>query len=334
VTEPSDELDLSFEVGLRRDLCRLARFGANLADAHSCFIFLPEVVLSNRESSLRRLGAQSETFLELVGFHSLCRDILYNCRLSITTGLIGWVAKHMRAIHVSPFERDSRTLGIYSGDQQLKSFIGIPLNLPGECASGVEISGVVACDSRKAFAFSKLQGKLLEDLAAEIGSTLQLSWRAKNFRKNSDSWHDFLRDTITLVDGLGRDSLEILRLKLRNFAELEQGLGTSETLKLVTQLQRLIKQALPSNFPVLLLCNGDIIIALDTMVSSFYENRINAICERIGAQGMKPCFQYSRRSARDKRYRGATVERLICDTSMIEESSSTKQGELYEFRRA
>jgi hypothetical protein len=108
-----------------------------------------------------------------------------NAKIARGNGLIGWVAKHNRSIHVSPFERDSRTLGIYSEDQQLKSFIGIPVNLGAGNPSGGASSpsaggeesanvGVIACDSKKSFAFSKLQGKLLEDLAAEVSNTVRL----------------------------------------------------------------------------------------------------------------------------------------------------------------
>ena len=96
--------------------------------------------------------------LELAGFHTLSNDIISNCVIPKGDGLIGWVSKHKQAIHVSPFERDSRTLGTYSRDQSLKSFIGIPVQIP----VGSQLQyGVIACDSKKSYAFSETPGQTL-----------------------------------------------------------------------------------------------------------------------------------------------------------------------------
>ncbi|MBX7137394.1 MAG: hypothetical protein K1X83_05370 [Oligoflexia bacterium] len=325
-----------FESGMKRDLCRLARFGANISDAHSCFIFLPEEYLEGQATALGRTASSAESYLGLAGLHSLSRELLPNCRLAVSTGLIGWVAKHRRSIHVSPFERDSRTLGIYTHDQQLKSFIGIPVALPmrGDVTQdATAMSGVIACDSRKAFAFSKLQGKLLEDLSLEVSNLLRLHARGAPVTRNAETWSHFLSETIKLVETIGRDSLEVLRIKLKNFEELEIELGTGECLKLVEQMHRLVKQSLPPGCPLLTLANGDLLASLDTMTSSFYENRISAACSRVCVGRAQPQFLYSRRSMRDRRYKSSTLERLIADTAVLE-SSQLKQGELYEFRRA
>jgi len=272
--------------------------------------------------------------LELAGYHSLSQDVLHGCRIINGSGLIGWVSKNNKAIHVSPFDRDSRTLGIYTQDQQLKSFIGVPVSFAAE-GSTLSVSGVIACDSRKSFAFSKLQGKLIEDLSLEVSSTIKLHLKQVKGRSADGSWHDFLRDTIKLAESLGRDSLEILRVKIMNFDELEDELGTADYIKLTQQLARLIKQALPPHFPSLTLPNGDIVVALDVMASSFYENRINAVCSHISSASKPPKLVFSRRALRDKRYRNATIERLVATTAQFEASSHSRQGEfLYEYRRA
>ncbi len=325
---------MSFDVCVKRDLCRLARFGANLSDSHSCFIFLPANILLDSSSSLGAHTSELSDQLELAGFHSFSQDVLHAARIGIGTGLIGWVAKHGKAIHVSPFERDSRTLGIYTNDQQLKSFIGVPV--PFAPVDGADpCYGVIACDSKKSFAFSKIQGKLIEDLSAEISNTLRLHLRSRAHNQSSSGWHEFLRDSLRLSDSLGRDSLEILRLKLKNFAEIENALGTADCVKLVQQLQRLVKQTLPAHFPLLCLPNGDIVIALDVMASSFYENRINAVCSHISSVSQPPVLEFCRASFRDKRFKGATIERLITDSAQGVPVSRAVQGELlYEYRRA
>lgn len=318
---------------LRRDLSRLARFGANLSDAHSCFIFLPSELL--RADSCQPADG-TEAFseqLELAAYHTLSCDVLPDCMLTSGSGLIGWVAKHARSIHVSPFERDSKLLGIYGSDQELKSFIGIPIPLSNPDKQNSAVSGVVACDSCKSFAFSKLQGKLLEELACEISNVIKLHFEVRNSGKRQDCWQDFLRGAIGLAESLGRESLAILRLRLRNFDSLERELGTPDCLELLNQVYRLIRQAIPEHFPLLVLGNGDIVVALDSMASSFYESRIRAICTHRGIEGRQPIFEFSSRSFREKQYRSASIERLVTETAFIRSESGRKE-ELYEYRRA
>ncbi len=327
--------ELSFEFGLKRDLCRLARFGANLSDAHSCFIFLPSKIFENSATASTPNKSAGLELLEIGGFHSLSSDILQRCKIEIGTGLIGWVAKHMRSIHVSPFQRDSRTLGFYSCDQQLKSFIGIPLPLfLDDHSEQTDSWGVIGCDSKKSYAFSKLQGKLLEDFAQEVSHNIKLNLHKKRIVPQGDSWTDFLKATISLAESLGRESLEIMRLRLTNFEQLEEQLGTPECIKLIGQLFRLIKQALPPQFPNWTLPNGDMLVALDAMTCSFYENRFRAICAHISPEPIRPNFQFIRRSLADKRYRSASIDKLVADTAIVDSAKKPKQGELYEFRRA
>lgn len=327
--------DYSFELGLKKDLCRLARFGANLSDAHSCFIFLPSQMFEQNAASSVGRKSLNPDLLEIGGFHSLSSDILQRCRIEIGTGLIGWVAKHMRSIHVSPFQRDSRTLGFYSSDQQLKSFIGIPLPMYGcEHSDQPDSWGVICCDSKKSYAFSKLQGKLLEDFALEVSHNIRLNQHKKQNTPQGESWAEFLKATISLAESLGRESLEIMRLRLSNFERLEEQLGTPECIKLIAQLFRLIKQALPPQFPNCVLPNGDMLVALDAMTCSFYENRFRAICSHVSPEPAEPKFQFIRRSFADKRYRSASIEKLVADTASAQNQTKPKQGELYEFRRA
>jgi len=202
------------------------------------------------------------------------------------SGLIGWVANHGRSIHVSPFDRDSTTLGVYSSDQHLKSFIGVPIELPGsESSSGDDaissgLRGVLTCDSKKSFAFSKLQGKLLEELASQISSTVQLIRRSPN-KTEERSWQSFMAHALRLVEALGIPSVDVMRVRVSNLDQLEAGAGSPVTIELMEQVQRLIQQALPPHFPVCKMPQGDIVLLIDNMMTGFYENKIRAICDRI-----------------------------------------------------
>jgi hypothetical protein len=323
----------SDETEVRADLCRLARFGANISDAHSCFIFLPAKLL-------RPEGAQvDERMLEMGGFHSLCDQVIGNCRLVADSGLIGWVAKHHRSIHVSPFEHDSRTLGTYNADQQLKSFIGIPVFLGTPDAPQAALGGVIACDSKKAFAFSKLQGKLLENLAAELSNIVRLRRRPAQAPKAEISWAEFLNQGTILGHTLGMNSLEVVRVRTKNFEALEMELGSARAIELFDQVHRLIQQTLPPHFPTYRLPSGDLVILLDNMLTSFYENRIVAICDHLkreSPEGSRAWIEvgFVKASFTDKRLRAFSLEQMIALTAQPIPTESAQRGFHYEFRRA
>ena len=44
-------MELPTAINVRADLCRLARFAANISDSHSCFIFLPSRLLKTMSGS-------------------------------------------------------------------------------------------------------------------------------------------------------------------------------------------------------------------------------------------------------------------------------------------
>lgn len=307
------------ETRARQNLCRLARFGANLSDAHSCFIFLPPKYAHLDTSELltsSRRDEESNKFLIMGGYHSLSNDILEQCRVSRGVGLIGWVSKYSRSIHVSPFEHDSRTLGTYSTEQHLKSFIGIPIPLyNGSLEGESEAVGVLCCDSKKSFAFSKLHGKLLEDLAAEVSNTLSLLLSSTAKEIGEQSWDSFVKRGSELAQSVGPSSVEMLRVRLQNFEAIELRLGTRRTLELVERIYILIHQALPPNFPTFRLPNGDTLIVLDNMMTSFYETKLVTICDRIAPADEKPIFDFARSSMKGKRGgKGFSFDEVARDT--------------------
>lgn len=308
-----------------RDLCRLARFGANITDAHSCFILLPEHIGSNAAT------AGPEHCLQLFGYHSLSTEVVAEARVPKESGLVGWVAAHQRSIHVSPFERDSRTLGLYTADQGLKSFIGIPVAL----SDNADQIGVVACDSKKSFAFSKLQGKLLEDLGREVSNTVQLILRVHDPMNNWLSWELFELRCEELARELGRSSVEFMRVRHTNFDELEAELGVSACLKMNERFQRLVAQALPPQTPMTLFPNGDIMIALDNMMSKLYEGRIEALASHLTTEGppLKLEIMFSGyRAARSASNR--KVMRLGELSRKNNKSPHLQEPLAYEYRRA
>ena len=308
-------------IDLRSNLCRLARFGANISDAHSCFIILPGTLF---EDDLWQQGEAEN--LVLGGYHSLCTDIIETPRIERRSGLIGWVAEHRQSIHVSPFEHDSRTLGIYRSDQKLKSFIGIPVaGLPATKKSSAN-TGVIACDSKKSFAFSKLQGKLLEDLASEITNYVNLSYLHLCEMNSGPTWEKFTHKGNALIEAIGQNSVEVIRLSVLNFQNLEERFGTQVAIALVEQLFRLIQQALPPHFPNYQLPNGDFVLIIDNMMSAFYENKIRAIAQHLCRNYGEVLLRFTKRSFTDRQCRGYSLDDLICSSCRESETRRSNEG--------
>lgn len=320
-----------FQSEVRADLCRLAQFGANITDAYSCFIFLPNSVFCFPPND-----NEHPICLDLWGYHSLSQEIVDPCRLLYGVGIVGWVAKHRQPIHVSPFEHDSRTLGMYSGEQHLKSFIGVPVKLPTS-SSGDEVAGTLCCDSKKAYAFSKLQVKWLQDLACEVSCLLALRLESEAAEEGDCSWNRFLARGKEVLAALEPGSGGVLRAAPVNYAELEREIGSGGAAELCNQVFRLIKQALPPHLPVCRLPNGDLVMVVDNMMCSFYQNRIAAICARLSRGQTKLCFRFSKRFPADRRSR-PELEDLVRATALpptVHQLGSAYALETqYEYRRA
>jgi hypothetical protein len=69
------------------------------------------------------------------------------------------------------------------------------------------------------------------------------------------------------------DSVEILRISIENLSQLETRLGTTWAIEAAEQFVRLIQQALPPHFPITRMPNGDVLVALDNMMSSFFQQK-------------------------------------------------------------
>lgn len=131
----------------------LAKTIANAIECFTVNIFIKE-------------GARS---LRSRGYHTLSREFTPDIIIPFGSGLVGWTAEHELKISVCPFEHDSTTLRYYNKDQELKSFLSIPIK-----DDNGELLGVLACDSKKSYAFSKLAEKILTDCAGQVKTILKL----------------------------------------------------------------------------------------------------------------------------------------------------------------
>ncbi len=143
---------------LSQHLSQLAALIANISEAYTVSIFLAD---------------SAQRTLHLGGFHTLSRDFIADAHIAFGCGLIGWTAENAVRISVCPFEHDARTLLCYSKDQDLKSFIAVPI-----LGKSNELLGVISCDSKKNYAFAKLTEKILVDCALQAATLITLSRKA------------------------------------------------------------------------------------------------------------------------------------------------------------
>lgn len=314
---------------LRTELNRLTRFGANVADALSCLIFLPSSVArcTVTHSASPRVGSSVDDSLDLVAAHSLAQSILPTCKLPLETGLVGWVAKHDRSIHVSPFDRDSRTLGTYAEDEKLKSWVGVPI--PLDFIPSQSVTGVLSCDSKKSFAFSKLHVKLIEELALQVSSTLRLSLQTRAPEAAGLSWSQFIERGMKLHGALGSKAAEMLRIKIENFDELEHALGTEQGIEVWEQTRRLIQQTLPPHFPSYRLPTGEMLVVIDNMMAGYLQNRIHVVSDHGNTQRVKPRISFTKAPFPPARSDIIRLERPITNATLELEGMKRSPKVLY-----
>jgi hypothetical protein len=325
IAPPNPELSENASVvqKVKADFFRLAAFAANLCEAHSAFIFLPYDALCALIGKAPPAIIEERKALVMAGFQSLSKDsILPNCRLPSGFGIIGWAARHRKAVQVSPFHLDVKTLGIYSDNQELKSFTARPIMLSPRLSLEC---GVLVCDSKKTYAFSRVHERLLDNIGLEISNTADLLLDRQRSEEPMIGWSNFSSKANQIKESLGENSIEMLRVSISQSNKLEALIGTQEFITISEQLYRLTLQAIPANVPVLRLINGDIIICLDSMMSSFYESRLKAVCDRALNSRVSLQLSFRRASPRDKNLKGLSISELVAATSLVEMKVNDKE---------
>jgi len=153
---------------------RLVRLVANVFDSFTAALF----VRSHQGNDLH-----------LVAWESLSPYIVPGCNIGIGQGLIGWVAREGKRLHITHFDRDTKTLGIYSRDVGIKAFLAAPLL----CSEGV-----LMVDSKNRYSFPEKKQRILEDCAI-VASDLWSSWknhRELQFYRRWYKWHHGLSGKI------------------------------------------------------------------------------------------------------------------------------------------
>lgn len=249
--------------------------------------------------------------IELVAAHTNSSSLVRDCRIQVGSGLLGWVAEQGRPMHIAPFETESSSLGIYSEPEQLRSLAALPVPMPSEYRDAESCFGVLVCDSKRATPFSKVQMKLLEDLSTEISRLLFWALFKVPHSAVESSWESFLARTENLGSAIGVNSIEFLRVGMPCLSELEQRGGVSATVRMSEQFFRLVQQALPPHFPIVRLPQGEILIALDNMMSAFFKTKLHALAKHMAEEFKGFGVAIHSFAARAHRGRGLDIDAIL-----------------------
>jgi hypothetical protein len=250
--------------------------------------------------------------IELVGAHSSSSYLTRDCRIPVGMGLLGWVAENSRPIHVAPFEMDSSSLGIYSEPESIKALVAVPITLPLECSNETRaICGVLMCDSRKALSFSKTQVKQLEEIALHISRLVYWSVLRPDPLSANSSWQNFSDRAEQLAGAIGINSVEVLRISIHNLPQLEASLGVGASIEAAEQFSRLVQQALPPHFPMIRIPSGELLIAVDNMMSGFFQKKFRALATRPDRSDRSLILSITTYSTRDLRLTRFDLDAIV-----------------------
>ncbi len=100
--------------------------------------------------------------LRLLAYQSLSSNINTDVRIAPGEGLVGWAFKNQKAVNVDKFDQDTRRLLFYRSDEDIKSFMAVPLP---------NVNGVLAVDSKQRYVFTEKSQKILH----QFGTVLEMA---------------------------------------------------------------------------------------------------------------------------------------------------------------
>lgn len=349
---------------LREDLKRLTRLVSTIADTYTAALFLPTLQTAQHFSRLQNSsdrstirdnggpagwdgsntispgtielrhvvssgGTQNTSIpsfksLDLVVAHSHSPLLVKECRIQVGHGLLGWVAESGRSIHIAPFEMDSSTLGLYTDAEALRSLVAVPISVCYESHEQRHHHGVLVCDSKKSFSFTKSQLKSIEDIGLEVSRLLYWALGKHEESLVDSSWEEFISRTNQLGEAIGFSSIEILRISLEGFYTLEYSAGVTTAIQQSEQFLRLIHQTLPPHFPVVRIPNGDILIAVDNMMSAFFQNKVRTLANHLNNEEKPFSISIQTCPSRASRQQVFSVDAILRESAAVMINDSTK----------
>jgi len=159
------------------------------------------------------LADNQKRMLRLWRFYSLSDNVIADAVIPFGAGPIGWVAENREEFDISKFsDRDSGLLRLYSRNENIKSFLAVPV------MNGGVLEGVLCIDSKKTFVFTSKEQKLLKLFAKQFANLLN-NIRVEKFVDTDISDVTFLHDFCKKTTAAGNIE-SILQLALNSIMEL------------------------------------------------------------------------------------------------------------------
>lgn len=223
---------------------------------------------------------------------------------------VGWVAQQRSTVHLPSLECGTESLGYYIKDEGVRSFAGFPINLPDS-----DLCGVLTLDAREPDAFCV--GELAA--GADLAQLISLSICQQSYNEVTSSrmlWVSFVERAVALGSSLGIEALDLLRVKLLPFTELEGRVGTYQALKIFDHALHLLENSLPNQFPIFRLPSGDILLLLDGLMTRFFEDKIRLLLSDRGTKNINlHAPSLSQTNVNDPLLIGFNRSKLLVDSS-------------------
>jgi len=111
--------------------------------------------------------------LQCVSSVTFAQSFDRNRYISVEGTLPGWVIKHKEPLIIANFDKDESALGYYGESEGIKSFMGYPM----------EESGVIVVDSKKKYAFTDKEKKILGSFVAAIHEEIEKEKRFQDIEE-------------------------------------------------------------------------------------------------------------------------------------------------------
>ncbi len=138
----------------------------SIANTDQAIQDLIDLCLNNLDSySAILFGADSPGApLKIKAYQTLSRNLNPKIEIYSGEGLVGWAYKHKEAVNVNQLDYNTERLLFYRTDENIKSFMAIPLG---------DLPMVLAVDSKQRYIFSDKSAKLL----FHFGQSIERAWK-------------------------------------------------------------------------------------------------------------------------------------------------------------
>ncbi|MCX5806540.1 MAG: GAF domain-containing protein [Proteobacteria bacterium] len=133
-----------------------------------------KIIFNIYEAFTVALFSKEDSSLRCLSSETLSRSFDKKKDILIEGTLPGWVIKHNEPLIIPNFDKDEATLGYYNKTEDIKSFMGYP----------IENKGVIIIDSKKKWAFTDKEKKILGAFASMLNKEIEREKRTLDMEES------------------------------------------------------------------------------------------------------------------------------------------------------